>query len=148
MLALLFAAALANGSDDVDLKAARKVKGRAVAAWVYGGATHSTPPEGKRYVAAELELRGVYPGLVLSDIEALNPATKAAYGNPQFACLDASEAWFACSEAGPEPRVRLVWTVSDQAGALKFTLYGHKLAGKVSIDPEGPALPRRGEPAG
>ena len=132
-------------ADDV-VRDAKRLKATAVAAWVYGGAAESTAPAGKRYVAAELALSRWTPNIDLSDIEAINPATRAAYGNPQFVCVDAAEAWTSCSDAATSGAgtVRLVWTVSDQATHLKFALYGRKLAGKVAIEPSGPSFPRRG----
>ncbi|MCB9673834.1 MAG: hypothetical protein H6737_01880 [Alphaproteobacteria bacterium] len=147
MLTALFAFALAGEVDDATLAAAKRVKGATVAAWVYGGAAESTPPAGKRYVGAELVLKRYDPRVELSDIEAVNPATKAAYGNPQFACVAADGGWASCAEAGPEVRVRLVWTVSAEAEALKFTLYGRRLAKKAAIDASGPELPRRARAA-
>ena len=136
----------ATESLDADvLRDAKRLKARAVAAWVYGGAAQSTAPEGKRYVAAELDLNRWTTNIELSDIEAVNPATKAAYGNPQFVCLDDADAWMDCADAANrgEGTVRLVWTVSEQATALSFVLYGRRLAGKVTIAPSGPSFPRR-----
>ena len=143
MLALLFAVALGNEVDDDALRAAKRLKGKAVAAWVYGGAASSTPPPGKQYVAAELRLKRFGPTIELTDIEAVNPSTKAAYGNPQFACVADDGSWLDCKTAADVATVRLVWTVSDKAEALRFTLYGRKLAGKATIEPSGPELPRR-----
>lgn len=140
-------APVATESLDADvLRDARRLKARAVGAWVYGGAAQSTAPAGKRYVAAELDLKRWTPNIELSDIEAVNPKTKAAYGNPQYVCLDDADAWLDCTEAAEagEGSVRLVWTVSEQATALSFTLYGRRLAGKVTIAPSGPSFPRRG----
>ena len=114
-----------------------------MAAWIYGGEAQSTPPPGKQYVGAELVLRRFDPAVELSDVEAVNPATRAAYGNPQYACVAPDGAWLDCRQASGEVSVRLVWTVSDAAESLRFTLYGRKLAGRVTIDPEGPQLPRR-----
>ncbi len=139
-------APVASESLDADvLRDAKRLKAKAVAAWIYGGAAQSTAPSGKRYVAAELDLKRWTPNIELSDIEAVNVSTKAAYGNPQYVCLDAADAWLDCEEAARqgEGTVRLVWTVSDQATALKFTLYGRRLAGKVTIEPSGPSFPRR-----
>lgn len=143
MLALLIAVGFAQDLSPEQLRAGKRLGAKPVAAWVYGAGVESTPPAGKRYVGADLDLKRFDPSIELSDIEAINISTKAAYGNPQFACVAPNGEWLDCATAPERVRVRLVWTVSDRAEKLRFMLWGRRLAGRVTIEPSGPGLPRR-----
>lgn len=144
MLCLALTALAGDDLTDAEFRARQRVKGKTVAAWVYGGESDSTPPAGKRYVAAELRLKRFSDDLVLHNVEAVDPRTDLAFGNPQYVCVAEGGDWMACEGDGErEVTVRFVWTVSASSDKLFFELWGRKLSGRARIDPTGPALPRR-----
>lgn len=136
---LLLLAALGADLTAEERVALKKVKGHVDKAWVYRGSAESTPPDGKQYVGADVTLWRVQDALNLRAIEAYDPDSGAAAGNPQYACLGPSDMKIPCE--GDVLRVRLVWSVPASATGIELSVWDKKL-GKASIEPVGPTLPR------
>lgn len=137
---MLLLVALGADLTDAERVALKKVRGDVDQAWVYRGSTESTPPHGKQYVGADVTLWRVQEALNLRAIEAYDPDSGVAAGNPQYACLGPSDMKVPCE--GDVLRVRLVWSVPSTATGIELSVWGKKL-GKASIASMGPTLPRQ-----
>lgn len=138
----LLLAAFAQDLTEPEARALKRVKGAVERAWVYRGPAESTPPAGRQYVAADLLLWRYTDRLDLQNVEAFDPDSQEAAGNPQFACLGPNDMPAPCDGAEErELRVRLVWSVPASATGIHLSLWGKKL-GKAEIEPSGPTLPR------